>query len=419
TDTEEGDLPLRFDSNNFSRFLKVETEIDNVRLGLRHSFTPNSNFIASFIYNNLDSETNNRYEVFSSPFKITTDTEQHLDNDGWTGEFRHLFHWKQFYVTAGIGHNSSERKTRTSLTTVIIPPFPLRPLPPSISNVDTRHTNLYVYSLINFPKNLTLTIGGNIDYFESIRKYTQVNPKIGLTWDLFPGTTLRAAAFRTLKRQLLSDQTIEPTQVAGFNQFFDDTNGTETWRYGFAIDQKFSESVYGGAEYSRRDMEIPIVNPIDKTFFRLGAEEDFIRTYLYWTPHRWLSISAEYQYEWFKRARGFVISNSFRKIMTHRVPLGINFFHPSGLSAKFKATYVDQEGKFGNPIIGSTSFVPGDDQFWVFDGSISYRLPKRFGILSIGAKNMFDNDFKFQDTDPANPRISPESMAYARFTISW
>jgi hypothetical protein len=42
-----------------------------------------------------------------------------------------------------------------------------------------------------------------------------------------PGTTLRAAAFRVLKRTLITDQTLEPTQVAGFNQFFDDANLTE------------------------------------------------------------------------------------------------------------------------------------------------------------------------------------------------
>ena len=49
----------------------------------------------------------------------------------------------------------------------------------------------------------------------------QFNPKFGVTWNPFTNTTLRAAAFRTLKRTLITDQTLEPTQVAGFNQFFD------------------------------------------------------------------------------------------------------------------------------------------------------------------------------------------------------
>ncbi|MDR4499754.1 MAG: hypothetical protein MRK02_17825, partial [Candidatus Scalindua sp.] len=71
------------------------------------------------------------------------------------------------------------------------------------------------------------------------------------------------------------------------------------------------------------------------------------------------------------------------------------------------------DGKFGLDV------VQGDDQFWVFDGSISYRLPKRYGLITVGAKNMFDNDFKFQDTDPTNPVISPKPLAFIRFTLSY
>ncbi len=31
---------------------------------------------------------------------------------------------------------------------------------------------------------------------------------------------------------MITRQTIEPTQVAGFNQFFDLDNGTDAWNYG-------------------------------------------------------------------------------------------------------------------------------------------------------------------------------------------
>ena len=64
-------------------------------------------------------------------------------------------------------------------------------------------------------------------------------------------------SFRVLKRTLLNDQTLEPTQVAGFNQFFDDFNLTEAWRYGGAIDQKFTSSLFGGVEFSKRDLTFP------------------------------------------------------------------------------------------------------------------------------------------------------------------
>jgi hypothetical protein len=437
TDTKEGDLSLKFDPEDFDDPFKTDEQIDSVRLGLHHSFTPHSDLIASFIYQNSDSKLTS----FSVGSELSLDLTKHFDEDGWMGEIRHLYRSQsgRFYVTGGVGRFSSEIKDND---TIILDPLPFElpspPFPPGIFvdpdpifertlvDDDIRHTNFYVYSLINFPKNVTWTIGGSVDFFEGrIVDKDQVNPKFGLTWDLLPGTTLRAAVFKTLKRQLLSDQTIEPTQVAGFNQFFDDPNATETWHFGVAVDQKFSESVYGGAEFSRREKKVPSQRIVSGStqFLRTDREEDLVRTYLYWTPRlfnkNWFTLSAEYQYEWLERDPDNVGDEEFTKLKTHRLPLGINFFHPSGFSARLKATYVDQDGKFGNPRDALNPLVPGDDQFWVFDGSISYRLPKRYGIISIGAKNMFDNDFKFQDTDPTNPVIAPEQFVFARFTLSF
>lgn len=440
SDTKQGDLPLRFDPNNFRPNQGFDPQIDTVRLGLHHSFTPRSEFIASFIYQNLDSVSDLFVAVPLSPplsGEVSVDLDAHVDDDGWMGEIRHLFRTEsgRFRITGGVGRFSSELKDVTTLNTaikfdpIVIPPFPPIIIPPIITSerrpldFDIRHTNFYLYSLINFPKNITWTIGGSVDLFKGKgRSFNKVNPKFGLTWDLFSGTTLRAAVFRTVKRQFISNQTIEPTQVAGFNQFFDDPSGTEAWRYGVAVDQKFSSSLYGGAEYSRRDTEPAFVTTVvggGTSFRRLSSDEDLIRAYLYWTPHQWLSLSAEYQYEWIKRDDTLLLRESFNKLKTHRVPLGINFFHPSGFTAKLKATYVDQEGDFGDPLTGGTSIVPGEDNFWYFDGSISYRLPKRWGMLTVGAKNMFNKNLNFQDTDPANPSIYPEQLIFARFTLSY
>jgi hypothetical protein len=287
---------------------------------------------------------------------------------------------------------------------------------------------------------MTWTVGGSMDFFEGQgrEKTDQFNPKFGLTWNPFPGTTIRGAVFRTINKQFINKQTIEPTQVAGFNQFFDDPSGTIAWRYGGAIDQKFSKSLYAGAEFARRDVDVTR-NLLGATFvnsLRSGKDEDLIRAYLNWTPNLkklfpkklfpklakkdkyWLSMSAEYQYEWIDKEPGLAGTELFERLRTYRVPLGINFFHPSGFSARLKSTYVDQTGRFVPQGSASRTLVPGDDNFWYFDGSISYRLPKRHGIISIGAKNLFNKNFNFQDTDPANPQIVPEQLIYARITLS-
>jgi tetratricopeptide (TPR) repeat protein len=103
-------------------------------------------------------------------------------------------------------------------------------------------------------------------------------------------TTIRGAAFKVLKRTLISNQTIEPTQVAGFNQFFDDANGTEMWRYGVAVDQRFSKSLYGGVELSKRDLKVPFLDlpdppaPPIPELKEADWKESLASVYLHWTP---------------------------------------------------------------------------------------------------------------------------------------
>lgn len=63
--------------------------------------------------------------------------------------------------------------------------------------------------------------------------------------------------------------------------------------------------------------------------------------------------------------------------------------------------------------------MPGDDQFWVVDASLGYRLPKRWGIIEIEAKNLLDEEFKFQDTDPSNPEIFPERLILVKLTLAF
>jgi outer membrane receptor protein involved in Fe transport len=287
---------------------------------------------------------------------------------------------------------------------------------------------------------LKLTVGGSADFFNDEPHITmtidnfpiyrevldkdrnQFNPKFGITWNPFPDTTVRGAVFRVLKRTLITNQTLEPTQVAGFNQFFDDFNATQSWRYGVAVDQKFFKNIFGGAEYSFRDLKrVPFTDGtvIPPKIEDVNWKEHLGRAYLYWTPHKWVSLSVEYMYERFKRETllsglgGFGLKNAD----SHRFPLGINFYHPSGLSAMLKATYFNQHGNFERETdVGN--FIKGNDQFWLFDAAISYRLPKRLGFISVGGKNLLNKSFKYHDTNPFNPIIQPDRFIYGKVTLA-
>jgi hypothetical protein len=228
--------------------------------------------------------------------------------------------------------------------------------------------------------------------------------------------------FRTFKRTLITDQTIEPTQVAGFNQFFDDDTATEAWNYGAAVDQKYHQNIYGGAEFLYRDLSVPFFQtpappaPPVPELEREKWEEYLGRAYLYWTPHEWVALRAEYLYE--KIDRGEEFTFNIKEADTHSVAMGTNFFHPSGLGAALQVTYYDQSGEFMREEALPVPTEHGDDNFWLVDASITYRLPKRYGFITVGATNLFDESFEYADTDIDNPRIQPDRFIFGRVTLA-
>jgi hypothetical protein len=146
---------------------------------------------------------------------------------------------------------------------------------------------------------------------------------------------------------------------------------------------------------------------------RANWSEQLARIYLFWTPHPWLALRASYQYEQFFRDKEFTIF--LKNLNTQSVPLGVNFNHPSGFSAGLQATYYHQHGTLF-PQAAST-FVSGASDFWLVDAGLSYRLPKRYGIITVGAKNLADKKFKFQETDFNNPTIQPGRMGFVKITL--
>jgi hypothetical protein len=363
------------------------------RLGARHAFSPGSVVLASGMYRDAE-------------FR-----ESQAEQEAIGGELQHLYRLRFAHVVSGIGYFDVSRF------------------------MSVRHGNGYVYGHLDLPRRLTLTMGVSADVVRSTASgdADQVNPKLGITWSPLPGTTLRAAAFRNVKRTLISDQTLEPTQVAGFNQFFDDANVTKSWRYGVGVDQKISRNLFSGVEGTRRDLTVPFFAPLalvdpdappDPTTdptreVRRTADwkEYLARAYAFWTPHTSVALRAEYFFE--RLIRGGQLVGGARSVNTHRVPLGAALFHRSGLGASATATYFNQSGSFGEPLVG---VLPrsGSDQFWLVDAALSWRLPRRHGFFSVGATNVIDRDFSlFENTgiDIINPTVRPGRVAYARVTL--
>ena len=409
-DLNTGDLALRFFSDQFLPGYRDHVITNTVRVGAHQSLSPGSDLLGSFMYQHRQESEDDT----SNPAALVDIGSQ---QDAYSGELQHLFRSEYINTIIGGGYFNIRGDDSLTLNILITPgPPPVRTQINNDASTNTQQTNFYLYTNINYLKHVTVTLGGSVDLLRSDDDDTnQFNPKVGITWNPLPDTTLRAAAFRVLKRTLITDQTLEPTQVAGFNQFYDDPNGTESWRYGVAADQIFTQNIYGGAELSEREMKVPFFNAITNASEKVDWYEKQARAYLDWTPHRWVALSAEYMYEQYHR---HTYTLNVRDVTTNRVPLGINFHHPSGLSAMLTATYYNQRGDF-EPLNGPTGYsVSGKDDFWLVNAALSYRLPKRYGFLTVGATNLFDRQFNYFDMDPTNPSIQPGRVVYGRATFS-
>jgi tetratricopeptide (TPR) repeat protein len=409
---DQGDLQLRFFPQDFRPHERQTAESNTYRVGARHAFSPNSILLASFIHQDLDDTLRDRPPF---PPVNSIDVAGHQHSNG--GELQHLFRSQYVNVVTGVGHVNVGGEDR-STTELALPDGTVFDTQHSDRGRD--HTNAYVYSYLTPVRQVTFTLGGSGDFYSgdsATKKRNQFNPKVGLTWTPLPSTTLRAAVFRVLKRTLITNQTLEPTQVAGFNQFFDDGNATSSWRYGGAVDQKLCDTLFSGLEYSHRKLQVPfqLVDPELGTVSVRDADwtERFGRAYFLWAPHDWVALRLEYLYERFARDREFTFG--VRRVDTQRVPMGVAFFHPSGVSASVTGTYVHQHGEFEpNP----EEFRTGTSDFFVVDASLSYRLPKRYGFVSVGATNLFDKSFRYHDTDFTSPIVEPDRVVFARVTLA-
>ena len=442
--TSSGDLQMSFFQDGAQDQLRGDSKTNTYRLGLRHSFSPNSIVLASVLRQDDDRQASDTSTPGVALGVASPDTK------ATSVELQYLYRLPRFSAISGVGYYKLDRQ---QTSTFEIPAF----LFDSTDDTDAgvKHSNAYLYTYLNVLRNVTVTLGASGDFFDSdgntvtttndafcllspsppcvpfggpfstaataSKSKDQFNPKLGLTWNPVPATTVRAAAFRVLKRAFIANQTLEPTQVAGFNQFFDDIEATDAKVFGLAVDQKFSRTLFGGLSGTKRKLDVPIpfFDPFTATSQIVEKDwtEKLGRAYFFATPHRWVALSAEYQYERFERTADN-LNAGVQEATTERVPLGVRFFHPSGLTLGLKTTYFSQDGLF-LPKGGSCSpCTAGDSSFWLTDVVLSYRFPKRYGFFSVGVTNASDRQFQYQETDFNNPTILPRRMAFARLTLS-
>lgn len=390
---------LPFDPDQFFP-VTIDEEADVVRVNGRHMTSAAADWVWTAAF-----EDRTRDAIYESEIATTTDAKTTV------AEFQRLARIGSMQVIAGAGYIDKDED------------FPIEG-----EGIDTYDANAYVYGQWQASR-LGITAGLAYDRFRS--KFTafdddidrsQLSPKLGVVWSPVDGTTLRGATLVSVRRPFVASQTLEPTQVSGFNQYFTgleqfygDPEGTVSRRIVGAVDQEFSEYIFGGIEGGARRLEVP-------TLQAAGADrswrEKSARAYVYrlmgnvpgaeWVGGLTASISLSAEFENLSRSDRLPGPEGIRDVDTYRLPLTLSLFAHDGMTVRFTTSYVDQKGAFQ-----ADSTLPVfqlSDDALITDVLIQYRLPRRIGLLSLGVRNLTDEDLDLMDTDPLNPRVATRRL---------
>lgn len=408
--SKEGDLPFNFDPDEFSTLNTKERDQYSARIGLRYSPSPFTHVLLSAIHGNYEEVPD--YTNLSIPPYVETDkTKTRLKGNQIEAQFLHQE--AGFNLVVGAAHTRSERRDQFDYA-FINPGDPFDPF----NYIDTssyveglKQPRGYVYTNINALPSMKWTVGASYDaYEEGTLKVDSFNPKLGVQWDATSNLRLRAAGFRVVKPALVNNRTLEPTQVAGFNQLFDDINGTQSERYAAGADLRLSRNLAAGVEASLRKLEEPTFDGFIFDWIFEKREERYHRLYLNWTPTNRLAVRTELVYDRYESEAGPATDGGLpEEVKTVSLPIGVTYFDPSGIFFGLTATAVDQE-VIRNSFI--TPMASGDDRFTVVDAAVGYRFARRRGIVSLGVKNLFDRQFNYQDDSYREFRTEPSVGPY-------
>ena len=343
------------------------------------------------------------------------------DADAYVAEVQNWKSWGAFQTVSGVGYIESKVNS-----------------PLEVVGVRSRAANAYLYGQWASERGrLRLDAGFAVDWYrrehsdfpDSISQ-EQLSPKLALTWAFRQGSTLRLAAFSAVRRPFAGSQTIEPTQVAGFNQYFSgiedlygDVEGTDSQRVALAFDHSFSRGLSAGIEAARRDLEVPLIG-FDRDF---TWRESTGYAYLYKSfassgeggaLGAWQAVATvEGEYERIDRPQILTGSEGIMDLETIRVPVGLRFFHGNGMTLRLQATYVSQAGTFSQDI--GSPVIDLEDSAWVADAALDYQLPRRRGVVTLGVMNLGDESIALVETDVFNPRIATGRFAFVRLRLAY
>ncbi len=256
---------------------------------------------------------------------------------------------------------------------------------------------------------LTLTAGLNYDWSnhdnETVedqveRPISRWSPQGGLMFNPSDGTALRFAVARVL--QTRNQESLKPAHIHGFALDRNDPFLTRSNAYHWAWDQELGSgtfirsTAFFRANNTPQALESPVggFDFFDFSGNSYGAE-------LAWNQflHDHLTLVSRYSLE------HSLDPSSLRH--QHEVRLGVFWVRRNGFSLQVEENYLNQSGRLVRDSKRSLG-PPRRTEVWTTDVSLSYEMPRKFGLITLRAQNIFDRRYSFLadplDLDPCVPK---------------
>lgn len=392
-----GLLPLRLD-HRIAR--------DSARLSLRHAPTLEHELIITAATQRTGERSLDRLAGTAAlPFDVTDfdlRTRLHADEV----ELLYAVRGTRYGLIAGGGHYRERSRSRQDLSLCcLFGPEPLStPLAPP-TRARTTHDTAFAYLDLRPLPWAKLHLGASHAALDARRpvSVSRTSAKLGARIRLAPATTLGLAAFEGVKGPKYRDQTLEPTHFAGFNQLFDDLDGTRWRRRAVGLDHRFAAGGGAGFEWSHRRLAVPGLG-CGSADCLADWDERLHRAYLELPLGRRAAVAAAWHFERLALAGNPADSPSLPyRVRTELLPLSLWLRPAARLAAQLEAVRVHQRAAVADGLGGVAARTT---RYWLANARLAYLRADRRAALSVAVYNLFDRRAAFQNTDfSGNPRV--------------
>ncbi|HEY2931729.1 MAG TPA: tetratricopeptide repeat protein [Acidobacteriota bacterium] len=250
------------------------------------------------------------------------------------------------------------------------------------------------------------------------RPISRWNPHGGILFAPFRSTTFRFAAMRVL--QTYTGERLAPTHVNGFLFNQNEFGLTRSTGYSVGWDQSYQENSFLRVTAFTRKRVIPIYDFLPVTVAPGVTGLASLPTTFNGRIYGGSIVLNQFLTDRLAFIPQYSVERSLELLglrHDHEGRLGLFYVHPRGYSFELHQNYLYQfgfslaSGRRGQPLATLRHF-PGQVSAFTTDAAFSYEMPRKTGLISLRASNLFGRRYKFfADPLALDPRVPRRQVA--------